>query len=238
MGIRKILTAGMACIMATAWSLSGKEAPRIVNIINFIRQTEPRSEEITDEVLYRTVESQAELMARYGLKGTFLLQYDALINPDYQSLMKQEEARGCEVGGWWEITEPHVKAAGIEWRGRYPWDWHADVGFATGYSPEEREKLVDVYMEKFRSVFGYYPSSVGSWFIDAHTLGYMHDRYGITASCNCTPGGNRRIYVMGRLLEPGLLSEPSQRLYAGADRGGADTGTRIQDARERSDIPV
>ena len=35
------------------------------------------------------------------------------------------------------------------WRGRFPWDWHADVGFATGYTPEEREKLVDVYMNDF-----------------------------------------------------------------------------------------
>jgi len=34
-------------------------------------------------------------------------------------------------------------------RGTFPWDWHADVGFATGYTPEEREKLVDVYMAKF-----------------------------------------------------------------------------------------
>lgn len=83
------------------------------------------------------------------------------------------------------ITQPHVEAAGLKWRGRYSWDWHADVGFATGYSPEEREKLVDVYMEKFKSIFGKYPASVGSWFIDAHSLGYMYDKYGITASCNC-----------------------------------------------------
>lgn len=66
-----------------------------------------------------------------------------------------------------------------------PWDWHADVGFATGYTPEERRKLVDVYMEKFKEVFGKYPTAIGSWFIDAYTLGYMYDKYGIVASCNC-----------------------------------------------------
>jgi hypothetical protein len=71
------------------------------------------------------------------------------------------------------------------WRGRYSWDWEANVGFATGYSPAEREKLVDVYMEKFQSIFGHYPASVGSWFIDSHSLGYMYDKYHITASCNC-----------------------------------------------------
>ncbi|UYU56753.1 hypothetical protein KQP61_21790 [Bacteroides faecis] len=160
-------------------------SPRIVNIINFIRQLEPRDSKISEEVLYETVHKQVELLKKYNMRGTFLLQYDALISPRYQSLLKEEMRRGTEVGGWWEITQPHVEAAGLEWRGRYPWDWHADVGFATGYMPKEREKLVDVYMEKFKEIFGKYPASIGSWFIDAHTLEYMHEKYGIVASCNC-----------------------------------------------------
>ena len=160
-------------------------APRIVNIVNFIRNIEPRSEEITETVLYQTVARQAEQLARYGLPATFLLQYDALINPRYKALLTREVYPGTEVGGWWEITQPHAEAAGLKWRGRYPWDWHADVGFATGYTPEERRKLVDVYMEKFKEVFGKYPTAIGSWFIDAYTLGYMYDKYGIVASCNC-----------------------------------------------------
>ncbi len=40
-------------------------------------------------------------------------------------------------------------------------------------------------MADFKKIFGAYPKSVGSWFIDAHTLKYMHERYGIVASCNC-----------------------------------------------------
>ena len=78
-----------------------------------------------------------------------------------------------------------MENTGFSWRGRFPWDWHADVGFATGYSPEERVKLVDTYMADFKRIFGAYPKSVGSWFIDAVTLGYMAKRYGIEASCNC-----------------------------------------------------
>lgn len=175
------ITLCLFCLTANATG----EKPRIVNIINFIRQVEPRSAEITEDVLYETVHEQVKLLTKYKLTGTFLLQYDALINQRYQELLKKETERGTEVGAWWEITQPHVEAAGLKWRGRYSWDWHADVGFATGYSPEEREKLVDVYMEKFKSIFSKYPASVGSWFIDAHSLGYMYDKYGITASCNC-----------------------------------------------------
>ncbi len=162
-----------------------REQPRIVNIVNFIRQTEPRIPEFTDEVLYQTVVSQVEELNKYQFKSTFLLQYDALINPKYQKLLTEGTVPGTEIGGWWVITQRHVEAAGLDWRGRYPWDWHADVGFSSGYTPEEREKLVDVFMSKFKEIFGYYPKSVGSWFIDAHTLGYMYEKYGIVASCNC-----------------------------------------------------
>jgi hypothetical protein len=160
-------------------------SPRIVNIINFIRQCEPRIEWITEDVLYETVVEQIKIMTRHQLKGTFLLQYDALMDVRYQKLLKELPAEMFEIGAWWEIPQPLVENSGYKWRGRFPWDWHADVGFATGYSPTERERLVDTYMADFKKIFGTYPKSVGSWFIDAHTLQYMYDRYGIVASCNC-----------------------------------------------------
>lgn len=161
-----------------------KRSPRLVNIINFVRQCEPRIDWITEEVLYQTVVEQIKIIKQYQFKATFLLQYDALVNPQYQRLMKELPADKFEIGAWLEIPQPLVEKSGLMWRGRYPWDWRADVGFTTGYSPEEREKLIDTYMENFKKIFGYYPKSVGSWFIDAHSLKYMHDKYGIVASCN------------------------------------------------------
>jgi hypothetical protein len=164
---------------------SGLDRPRIVNIVNFIRLCEPRIESYTPEVLFDTVVKQVEIMTKYRLGGTFLLQYDALLDARYQKLLKALPADTFEIGAWWEIPQPLVEKAGLAWRGRYPWDWHADVGFATGYSPAERERLADVYMGDFKRIFGHYPKSVGSWFIDARTLDYLHRKYGIIASCNC-----------------------------------------------------
>ena len=161
------------------------EQPCIINFVNFIRQVEPRDERFTNEYLFQTTANELAQLNEYGFRGTFLLQYDALVDSAYQQLMKEAKENGHEVGAWWEITEPHVRDAGMTWRGRYPWDWHANVGFATGYTPEERERLVDTYMNRFHEIFGSYPESVGSWFIDAHTLQYFSDKYGITASCNC-----------------------------------------------------
>jgi hypothetical protein len=190
-----------------------REFPRIVNVINFVRLMEPRKfyedasflttddhqtittvgEEsytrrlvsVSNEMLYRTVVSQIDLMNRYDVCGTFLLQYDALMDSAYRKLFSSLPGDRYETGAWWEIPQPLVEKAGLKWRGRYPWDWYANVAFSVGYTPQEREKLVDTYMKDFKEVFGHYPKSVGSWHIDEHTLAYMHRKYGIVASCNC-----------------------------------------------------
>ncbi|MGB9906229.1 MAG: hypothetical protein ACPLRR_02445 [Candidatus Saccharicenans sp.] len=192
---RKILIFEVFALLSLIMSCSGAadsgkadlegRTPRLVNIINFVRECEPRVDWITADVLYQTVVEQIKIINQYKFKATFLLQYDALIDPRYQKLMKELPADRFEIGAWWEIPQPLVEKSGLKWRGRYPWDWQADVGFATGYTPEEREKLIDTYMEDFKKIFGYYPKSVGSWFIDAHSLKYLHEKYGVVASCNC-----------------------------------------------------
>src|SRR5574338_172537 len=141
--------------------ISTVNSPKIVNIINFIRLTEPRDPKITEEVLYETVVKQIEIMRKYHLKGTFLLQYDALMDPRYQELLKPLPSDSFEIGGWWEMPKPFVEDAGLKWRGNSSWDPRADVDFATGYSIEERKKLADTYMKQFKKIFGHYPSSVG-----------------------------------------------------------------------------
>ncbi|WP_449437766.1 hypothetical protein [Pedobacter steynii] len=162
-----------------------KPKPKIVNIVNFIRLLEPRDPKITQQVLYETVVKQVEMMKKYHLGGSFLLQYDALMDARCQRLLKDLPKGTFEIGAWWELPQPLIEKAGLKWRGRYAWDWHADVGFATGYTPEEREKIIDVYMADFKNIFGYYPKSVASWFIDAHSLNYMYEKYKIVASANC-----------------------------------------------------
>src|ERR1700749_2423431 len=96
-----------ACILLSLFCLIvyGQQAvsPRIVNIVNFIRLLEPRDPQITEDVLYQTVVKQIALMKQYHLGGTFLLQYDALMDPRYQKLLKALPRGSFEVGAWWEI---------------------------------------------------------------------------------------------------------------------------------------
>jgi hypothetical protein len=229
-------------LLGIAGRAQGPKAPRIVNIVNFIRLLEPRDTAITEDVLYQTVVRQVALMRKCRLRGTFLVQYDALMDPRYQALLRSLPRDSCEIGGWWELPQPLVEKAGMRWRGRYPWDWRANIGFATGYSPAEREKLIDVYMKDFKTVFGYYPATVGSWFIDAHSLSYMETKYHIVASCNCkdqygTDGYTLwavtgiRLIIRARSILICLRSMPRSRyrcLYSGC-WGAIRSGNTIMD---------
>lgn len=153
----------------------------IVNIIHFVRGVEPRDPQID---LFAALEEELKLSRKFGFPATILLQYDALIQEPYQKLLREYEDL-TEIGLWLEVVQPLTEDSGIPWRGRYPWDWHTDVGFLIGYEPEERKRLIDTAFKRFREIFGYYPKSAGSWLIDAVSLDYMQKTYGITASCNC-----------------------------------------------------
>jgi hypothetical protein len=156
----------------------------IVNIINFIRGVNPRQ---PGRDLVEPVINQIRLAKEYNLKTTFLIQYDAMIDKRYSELLIKEKNENIEIGGWFEVVQPLVEKAGLNWRGRegFSWDWHANVGFSVGYTPIERELLADIFMEEFENNFGCYPKSIGSWFMDAHILAYMEKRYSIKAACIC-----------------------------------------------------
>jgi len=183
--ILRILTfsAIVACLTETILPADARE-PRIVNIYNFVRNSDYRVPD-SENVLYETTRQQIQLLKQAGLPATWALQYDALINPRYQKLFKEQLGSNDEIAAWWEIPRPLAEKAGLKWRGSHDWDSTANVGFSPGYTPEERRKLVDVYMADFKAVFGHYPRTVGSWYIDEVTLAYMVKKYGIVASCNC-----------------------------------------------------
>ena len=151
------------------------DGPRIVNLYNFIRNSDSRLAN-SEAILFTTTSNQIELLRQYDLPATWALQYDALINPRYVKLLQARLGPRDEVAAWWEIPRPLAEAAGLPWRGRFDWDWAANVGFSPGYTPVERRRLVDAYMGRFKAAFGYYPRSIGSWYIDEVTLAYLAER--------------------------------------------------------------
>lgn len=151
----------------------------IVTIMNFIRGCEPRNPNLD---LTAAPIHQNELHKKYGFPNTFLLQYDAIIKPEFADFFKKEKDDNMELGVWIEIVRPLVEKVGIEWRGRpgYDWDWYVNPGFLEAYTQSQREALIDELMDKFKEVFGYYPKTAASWLIDSHSLEYMSKKYNIS----------------------------------------------------------
>lgn len=156
--------------------------PTIVNIYNFIRSS-VHSDGQLHEDSFQTVVNQIETLKQYSLPSTYAIAHDALIEPRYQALLKDNLEPYDEIACWWEITEALARRAGVAWQ-KGP----NSMGFSRyslGYSPSDRIKLVDAYMADFKSVFGYYPKSAGSWVIDIVTIKYMKEKYGIEAIATC-----------------------------------------------------
>ena len=113
---------GLSVLPNLPWA-EASDAPalplRAVNVMNFIRASEPR--EPAD--LVTPVREQMALVKRHGLPTTWLLQYDALFEGPFVELLRREMPPTHEVGLWHEMNRPLVDAAGVRWRGREDWSW-------------------------------------------------------------------------------------------------------------------
>ena len=78
--------------------------------MNFVRGCEPRKQNWD---LYTPVEQEQAVNRAHGLPATFLLQYDALIRPDFQELFLRERDETMELGLWLEMNRPLTEAVGI-----------------------------------------------------------------------------------------------------------------------------
>lgn len=156
----------------------------IVTVMNFIRGCEPRRPE---RDLLEAPIRQNELHKKYGFPNTFLLQYDAIIRPEFAEFFKREKDENMELGVWIEMARALTEKVGIEWRGRpgYDWDWYVNPGFLPAYTKEQKEAIIDELMAKFKEVFGFYPKTAASWILDAYSMKYMSEKYGIVCFAIC-----------------------------------------------------
>ena len=156
---------------------------RVVNLVNFVRGSEPRLE----MDLYLPVVEQIKADRAHHLPHTFLLQYDAMIREDFKELFLKEKDDDMELGVWFENCRQLIETIGLKWDGRegHNWDWFVHPGFLEGYAPKDREKIVDEVFRLFKEIFGEYPKVAGSWILDSYSMNYMCEKYGMKAFCNC-----------------------------------------------------
>ncbi|KKQ80917.1 MAG: hypothetical protein UT01_C0004G0006 [Candidatus Daviesbacteria bacterium GW2011_GWA1_38_7] len=147
-----------------------------VNIVNPVRGSE--FWELEKEQPQTVVEGQVEILQKHNLPATFLLRYDAL---NFEGIIRLLKDRNfLEKGIFLEITPGLTKEADVEYHKSATWHSAGSV-FLTGYRQEDRIKLIDTVFNKFKETFGFYPKSVGAWWIDAYSLDYMQKKYDITS---------------------------------------------------------
>ncbi len=157
---------------------------KFVNIVNFVRGSEPRDPQLD---LIKPVVEEIKLVKKYRFPNTFLLQYDALIDEQFQNIFKSQKDENMEIGIWFECVRQLVEFCGIKWRGAddVTWDWHIIPGFLMAYTQDERRAMIDAFMAKFKEIFGYYPKTVGSWLLDSFSIQYIEEKYHVDAFLMC-----------------------------------------------------
>lgn len=171
-------------VMTGASFAEGQKVPTVMNIVNFVRGSEPR---YPGRDLVEPLREEVRLNTAYHLPNTILMQYDAMLRDDMIDAAKSAEQDKTEYGVWFEMCRQQVDACGIKWRGRKGWDWEwfVNPGFLMAYTPKERERIVDETFRLFKQRFGYFPRVAGSWLLDAHSMDYMSRKYGMDAFCIC-----------------------------------------------------
>ncbi len=133
-----------------------------------------------------TRDPKAALLAQYkqvkirNLPATWLLTYDVLINPDTHADILEFDSLQ-EVGVFLEVTPKFASASGVLYNKTDSWH-RAHTVFLSGYTQEDRIKLIDKIFEEFKKIFGFYPKSVGGWWVDSFSLDYMKKKYDISAN--------------------------------------------------------
>lgn len=169
----KFLFLGLA-FLYLFFSRSVLAEEQFVNIVNPVR------------ISAYTKDPKEALLAQYAqvrsrnLPATWLLTYDVLTNPDTKlDLLGFDSLQ--EIGVFLEVTPKLAGAAGVNYNKTDSWH-RAHAVFLSGYVQDDRKKLIDTFFEEFKKVFGFYPKSVGAWWVDSFSLDYMEKKFDLAAN--------------------------------------------------------
>lgn len=192
--MRKILLLFLFIISATLFPFHAHAATLdkpVITIVNPIRGQELGH--IGDNLL-AGLQNQWDVTKQFGMPATWLWQYSALDNPQLVSFAKSQ-MKGQEFGLFFEIDRNFASHADVQYKGQGPW-YFSDGLFLFSYDTAERHKFIDTLFAKFYKTFGYFPTTVGSWWMDADSLAYMQQKYGITAAFHAADQYNLDVYTI------------------------------------------
>ncbi len=115
--------------------------------------------------IFRT---QQQIAHDHGLRTTIQMTYASLFNAEAVAIAKEHHTRyGDEIGSTFlgiqcsEFREKFKSKELAIWL----------------FSMDDKRKIVDEVFGKFHEVFGFYPTSTGSYYMDAELVNYIKERY-------------------------------------------------------------
>ncbi|MBI4097807.1 MAG: hypothetical protein HY426_02100, partial [Candidatus Levybacteria bacterium] len=152
---------------------TGKSFITIVNPVRIAPYT-PNTRE--------SIEAQYAEVRNKDLPATWLLSFDVINNKDALDAIEKFDNKQ-ELGILMEVSSASAKAADVIYNQTDSWHRSNSI-FLSGYKQEDRIKLIDSVFDEFKKKFGYYPASVGAWWIDSFSLEYMSKKYKVIGNLN------------------------------------------------------
>lgn len=125
-----------------------------------------------------SLKSEYDEIKKRGFGATWLLTYDVLSDDSMISVISSMD-ENQELGIFLEVTQMFCSDSQVFYNKTDGWQRATSV-FLSGYSQDDRKKLIDKVFLKFKDKFGYFPKSVGGWWVDSFSLSYMKYKFGIT----------------------------------------------------------
>jgi len=129
---------------------------------------------------------QFDEATRSGTPVTWMLRYDTVTDASMSAFFKKviDIKPDHDLGAFFEITPKLLEMVDIA----YPPGtsaFSANRIFLSGYTQENRLKIIDAFMSAFKDRYGFYPRSVGAWHLDAYSLKYLREKYSVLTALIC-----------------------------------------------------
>lgn len=173
-GVKKWIVIGVVFWLTTGRVLAAECENRYATVVNPVRS---RERWVVNSL--EPLKDQYGVIEKNEIRATWLLQYGVL--GDDKVVEEIKKFKNQELGLFLEVDESLARDSAVIYDKFRPW-YDPGVVFLSAYTRSERTKMVMEMFEKFRQVFGYYPRSVGGWWIDSYSLEVMIKKYEVEAA--------------------------------------------------------
>jgi len=148
---------------------------RYVTLINPVR-----ARSLWFDKSLKPIKDQYKLIEENDFSVTWLLQYDAIKDIELIGEIKGFNNKQ-ELGIFLEVSRDLANDSKVFYLEDRRWS-DPSVVFLSGFNLSERKLMIDKVFSLFKKEFGYYPKSVGAWWIDSYSLNYLKSKYKTTSA--------------------------------------------------------